>query len=142
MAFVSGTGLQFVLCSGSCSHCGTTYIQNGSPPPRGQDDNDSNLWLEVLRPFIAVKSLYISRAFRQRITDALQMLVGESVTEVLLALQTLSWMSQAHRDPSRKTLRNLLPHDSLSITLLPVCSGEVTLEVGSISATCFYPTDV
>jgi hypothetical protein len=77
------------------------------------------------RAFIAVKSLYISRAFRPRIADALQMLVGESVTEVLPALQTLSWMSQAHRDLSRKTFPNLLPHNSLSVTLLPFYSGEV-----------------
>jgi hypothetical protein len=65
------------------------YIQNRSPPPRWQGDIDNNLWLEVLHPFIAVKILYISYAFVQRIADALQMLVGESVTEVLPALQTL-----------------------------------------------------
>jgi hypothetical protein len=63
------------------------YIQDGSP--RRQDGIDNNLWPEVLHPFIAVKSLHISRAFLPRIADALQMLVGESATEVLPALQTL-----------------------------------------------------
>jgi hypothetical protein len=37
-----------------------------------------------------------------------------------------SRMSQAHLDLSRKTLRNLLPHDSLSVTLLPFYSRDVT----------------
>jgi len=35
------------------------------------------------------KSLYISRVFRPRIADALQILIGEGVSEVLLALQNL-----------------------------------------------------
>ena len=88
-AFVPGTGLQLILCSGSRSHRGTTLHPEWISATRGQDDIDNNLWLEVLRPFIAVKSLYISRASRLRIADALKMLVGESVTEVLRAPQTL-----------------------------------------------------
>ena len=82
------------VCSSSFVHAlvptvEQLYIEDGYLPPRGQDDIDNNLWLEVLRPFIAVKSPYISRAFRPRIADALQVLVGGSVTEVLPALQTL-----------------------------------------------------
>ena len=65
------------------------YIQDGSPPPRRQDDIDNNPWLEVLHPFIAIKSLCLSRAFVPRIADALQILAGESVTEVLPALRAL-----------------------------------------------------
>jgi hypothetical protein len=64
-------------------------IQVVSPPWGWQDDINNNLWLEVFHPFIAVKSLYISRGFERRIADALRLLVGERVTEVLPALETL-----------------------------------------------------
>jgi hypothetical protein len=56
---------------------------------RWQNDIESNQWLEFLHPFTAVKSLYISRKFTPRTVPALQELVGERVTEVLPALQTL-----------------------------------------------------
>jgi hypothetical protein len=66
------------------------YIgERGFPQLRWQDDVESNQWLEVLRPFTAVKSLYISQEFTPRIAPTLQELVGERVTEVLPALQTL-----------------------------------------------------
>ena len=46
-------------------------------------------WLELLRPFTAVKSLCISEEAVPRIAPALQELVGERVIEVLPALETL-----------------------------------------------------
>jgi hypothetical protein len=46
-------------------------------------------WLELLHIFTAVKDLYISYDFLPLIARALQLLVGEGVTEVLPALQTL-----------------------------------------------------
>jgi hypothetical protein len=54
-----------------------------------QDDIESSQWLEVLHPFTAVKDFYISSRLISRIAPALQELVGERVTEVLPALQTL-----------------------------------------------------
>jgi hypothetical protein len=57
---------------------------------RWQDDVENSQWLELLHPFTAVKSLYISREFAPRISPTLQELVGERVTEVLPVLQTLS----------------------------------------------------
>jgi hypothetical protein len=54
-----------------------------------QDDIESSQWLEVLHPFTAVKDFYISSILIPRIAPALQELVGERVTEVLPALQTL-----------------------------------------------------
>ena len=54
-----------------------------------QDDTASSQWLELFHPFIAVKGLYISREFVPRIAPSLQELVGERLTEVLPALQTL-----------------------------------------------------
>ena len=64
-AFVSGTALQLVLCSGSLFHRGTT--------------------LSIYR---REESLLIP-GFVPRIADALQILAGESVTEVLHALRAL-----------------------------------------------------
>jgi hypothetical protein len=55
----------------------------------GQDDVESNQWLEVFYPFTAVKYLYIPSEFTPRIAPVLQGLVGERVADVLPALQTL-----------------------------------------------------
>ena len=49
---------------------------------------ESSQWLEFLRPFTAVKHLYISPEYTPGIATALQGLVVETVTEVLPALQT------------------------------------------------------
>jgi hypothetical protein len=57
--------------------------------PDWQDDIENIQWLEVLHPFASVKDLYISREFTPRIAPVLQGLVGETVTEVLPALQAL-----------------------------------------------------
>jgi hypothetical protein len=65
------------------------YIQSRSFRLHWQDDIENSQWLELLQPFIAVKSLYMSRDFTPRIAPALKELVGERVTEVLPALQTL-----------------------------------------------------
>ena len=54
-----------------------------------QDDIENSQWLELLHPFTSVKSLYISEEFVLRIAPALQGVVGERVTEVLPALQSL-----------------------------------------------------
>ena len=54
-----------------------------------QDDMEGSQWLEVLHPFTAVKSLYLTRELAPRVAPALQELAGERVTEVLPALQTI-----------------------------------------------------
>jgi len=59
------------------------------PQPDLEDDIENDQWLEVLRPFTAVKDLYLSREFVPRIAPTLQELVGASVTEVLPALKNL-----------------------------------------------------
>ena len=58
--------------------------------PQDSDVIENNQWLALLRPFTGVKSLYISRVAVPRIALVLQELVGERVTEVLPALETLS----------------------------------------------------
>jgi hypothetical protein len=57
--------------------------------PHWQDDVESTLWLEVLRPFVAVKNLYISEEFAPRIAPALEELVGARMTEVLPMLENI-----------------------------------------------------
>ena len=58
-------------------------------PSGWQDDNEDTQLLELFHPFTAVKYLYIPSVFTSRIASALKGLVGERVTEVLPALQTL-----------------------------------------------------
>ncbi len=46
-------------------------------------------WLDLLRPFTAVKNLYLSEFSSPRIALVLQELTGERTTEVLPALQNV-----------------------------------------------------
>jgi len=59
--------------------------------PHWQDDVESTfkLWLELLRPFVAVKNLYISKEFGPHIGPALEELVGARITEVLPTLENI-----------------------------------------------------
>ena len=65
------------------------YVERGYSDVLWQDDIENSQWLELLRPFTAVKDLYISEIFTPYIAPALQALSGESVTEALPALQSL-----------------------------------------------------
>jgi hypothetical protein len=57
--------------------------------PSWKDNIENSQWLELFHTFTAVKDLYLSREFAPHIVLALQELVGETVTEVLPALETL-----------------------------------------------------
>ena len=57
--------------------------------PRRQQDVENTLWLEVLRPFSAVKNLYLSKEYVPCIAPALQELVGGRATEVLPTLENI-----------------------------------------------------
>ena len=54
-----------------------------------KDNIENTLWLELLRPFPAVKNLYLSEKFASLITPALQELTGGSMAEVLPSLQNI-----------------------------------------------------
>ena len=54
-----------------------------------QVDMDDTQWLELFRPFTAVRILRISRRMQSLIVPALQELTGERATEVLPALDSL-----------------------------------------------------
>ena len=55
----------------------------------GDIEDSPAQWLEILHPFTAVKGLYVSYQFVLHIAVTLQEIVGERVTEVLPALETL-----------------------------------------------------
>jgi hypothetical protein len=55
----------------------------------GKDSIENTMWLELLRPFIAVKKLYLSELYARLIAPALQELVGGRTTEVLPSLQNI-----------------------------------------------------
>jgi hypothetical protein len=54
-----------------------------------EDFMDETQWLELFHPFIAVRTLYISRMMQSHVVSALRRLRGESSTEVLPALDNL-----------------------------------------------------
>ena len=58
-------------------------------PPVWEDNIENTLWLELLRPFTAVRNLYLSKEFAPRIVPALQELNGSRTTEVLPALENI-----------------------------------------------------
>jgi hypothetical protein len=59
------------------------------PRPNWENNIQKSQWLRLLRPFTAVKDLYLSEKIVPLIAPALRELVGERVTEVLPALQCL-----------------------------------------------------
>ncbi len=83
------------VCSSSFPHAFISTVErlyimeDGSSPPRWQDDIENNQWLELLHPFTAVKNLFLTQKFTPRIAPALQELVGERANEVLPALQSI-----------------------------------------------------
>ena len=67
------------------------YIyDNSKSPPHWREIIEDTLWLELLRPFSAVKNLHLSEEFALRIGPALQEeLVGSRTMEVLPTLQSI-----------------------------------------------------
>ena len=65
------------------------YIYHGPALVPGQDNIENTQWLELLRPFINVKDLQLSKKVAPFVAPALQEITGERVTEVLPALQNL-----------------------------------------------------
>jgi hypothetical protein len=54
-----------------------------------QDDSKNKIWLELPRPFAAVKNLYLSKELARHIAPALTKLVGGRITKILPTLQNL-----------------------------------------------------
>ena len=81
------------LCASSLPPVSTledlSIFSNGQYPPHWQVDIENTLWLDLLRPFVAVKNLYLSKEFVHHIVLALQELVGGRTTEVLPILENI-----------------------------------------------------
>ena len=79
------------ICTLSCQPLLTMenlYIyEDLDSPPNWTDDIENTEWLNFLRPFTAVKNLYLSKKSSARIAPALQELAGGRTTEVLPALK-------------------------------------------------------
>ena len=98
------------VCSSSIplaliSTIGRLRIENESD---WQDDSENSQWLELFRPFTAVKYLSVTSSFMPHIAPALKELVGESVTEVLPALQTLHLYRPLSPGPARETIEQFV----------------------------------
>ena len=79
-----------------CTSClppfcvGNLYIRNLRSQRDWKDSIENALWLELLRPFSAVKNLYLSEGVASHIASALQELCVEGrTTEVLPTLQNI-----------------------------------------------------
>jgi hypothetical protein len=64
-------------------------IYEGEFRPDIEDDIDRTQWLELFRPFTAVKALQVSSRMVRLVVAALQELTGEWATEVLPRLHSL-----------------------------------------------------
>ena len=87
------------------------YIHEAPYPTRqlGWKDNIENgLWLELLRPFTAVKNLYLSDKFATHIAAALQELVGDRTTEVLPALRDIYLSETESSGPAQEGIGRLV----------------------------------
>ena len=76
--------------------------------PDWQDNIDNALWLELLRPFPAVKNLYLDAEFAPRIMPSLKELVGGRTTEVLPTLQNIFVEGLQSSGPVQESIRQFV----------------------------------
>ena len=84
----------------------------------GQDNFESELWLQLLHPFTTVKNLYLSEQIAPRIGSALQELVGGIAIEVFPALQNISLKGFQPSGPVQEGIRQFV--SSRQITGRPI----------------------
>ena len=81
------------VCTASLPPLSTLEVLYIFKAPRSQPDWQDNienaLWLDLLRPFPAVRNLYLCEEFAPRIVPALRELVGGRTIEVLPTLQNI-----------------------------------------------------
>jgi hypothetical protein len=88
------------------------------------DDTENPQWLELLHPFTAVKNLYLSDDITQRISPALQELVGEGVVELLPALQGLFLEEFSPTGPTQEAISQFVAARQLSGHPIAVSRGQ------------------
>ena len=114
------------------------YIFEGRSPswkPRWQDNIENTLWLDLLRPFVAVRNLYLSKQFVPRIAPALEELVGGRTTEVLPTLKNIfSTVFQSsgpiHEDMEGFVAARRLTNHPVAVSLWNQAEEEEDLEHG------------
>ncbi|KAI0298238.1 hypothetical protein BC826DRAFT_1174170 [Russula brevipes] len=82
--------------------------------PEGIYDLESIQFLEILRPFTAIRSLYVSKTLVPFIAPALQELIGESKTEVLPNLRDLFLGGSVISRPVQKGIQAFIEAQRLS----------------------------
>jgi hypothetical protein len=85
------------------------YI-GGTPcwQPHWEGEIENTLWLEFLRPYTAVKSLYLIEGFEGHIAPALKELVGGRTTEVLPTLQKIFLHGSQVSSPASPAHRGIM----------------------------------
>ena len=73
-----------------------------------QGDMEITQWLELLRPFISVKHLVLSKKMVQLLAPALQVIAEESMTEALPALERLSLRGLQPSGPVKATIEKFI----------------------------------
>jgi hypothetical protein len=79
-----------------------------------KDDVENNQWLELLRPFTAVKDLYLGKEFQPNVGFALQELVGGRTTEVLPSLQNIFFARSEASGPFQEAIGQFVAARQLS----------------------------
>ena len=92
-----------------------------------QSDTESTQWLELLRPFRAVKNLVLSRGSALLVAPALRELAGESMIEVLPMLENLhlEGPKRLKRVKEAEAIRQFIAARQLSGHLVAVLYHEV-----------------
>jgi hypothetical protein len=86
----------------------------GSTQQRWHGDIENSEWLELLRPFAAVKSLYLAEEYAPHIVRTLQEVAGERATEVLPALECLFLEKLYRSGPVQEAIEQLAAVRQLS----------------------------
>jgi len=101
------------------------YIYERQPSlPDGQDDFENTQWLDILRPFIAVKNLYLSEQFAPRIAVVLQKLVAGGMIDVLPKLQNIFLEELPPSEPVQEGIEQFVAARGLSGHLITVFHWE------------------
>ena len=79
-----------------------------------KDEVENNQWLGLLRPFTAVKNLYLSKEVQPNMASALRELVGGRTTEVLPSLQNIFLARSEASGPFQEAIRQFVAARQLS----------------------------
>ncbi len=85
------------------------YIcENPGFQPNWNSPIESEKWLELLKPFVSVKNLYLSDDLGRRIAPALKLLIGDRITEVLPALENIFLEGLQPSSPYKERIRQFI----------------------------------